>query len=238
EIEGRRIHPGATGRVPAENCLDVVDVADGALPNELPRLRESDRAAALAADLHDALVLLCRLDDPETLLDLVGHRFLAIDVLTGVAGIHDDFPVPVVRNGCDHAIDLLVVQQILVRARRRHGLARRLADDLVRERVAIVIEVAGRHALDAGKPHTGVQDAGAAHTDTDHAEADPVARGNRLHRRACRMRMQKIRRCGQYDAVLRRAAYEFTTGYFALIHTIPFVLIHETSLRSLPADST
>src|SRR6185437_8074386 len=81
EIEGRRIHPGATGRVPAENCLDVVDVADGALPNELPRLRESDRAAALAADLHDALVLLCRLDDPETLLDLVGHRFLAIDVL-------------------------------------------------------------------------------------------------------------------------------------------------------------
>ena len=69
---------------------------------------------------------------------------------TGVTGIHDDFPVPVVRNGRDQAVDVLVVQQILVSARGRHGLARRCADDLVRQRVAIFPEVTSRDALDAG----------------------------------------------------------------------------------------
>src|SRR6185437_12768027 len=175
------------------NCLDVVDVADGALLNELPRLCESDRAAALAADLHDAIVLARRLDDPEALFDLVCHRFLAIDVLTGVTGIHDDFLVPVVRNGRDQAVNLLVVQKILIAPRRRHGLARRAADDLVGERLAFVIEVAGSHALDAGEPHTGIQDTGATHTDTDHAEADSVASGNRRRRPAGRLGLQKIR---------------------------------------------
>ena len=126
------------------------------MPNQFLGLREADRAPSLATDLNDPAILAGRLDDLESLLDLMSHRLFAVDVFTSVTGVHDDLLMPVIGHGNDHAINVLVVEQVPVATRGGHRLARRCADDLVGERLAVVMKVARSHTFDTREPHRSV----------------------------------------------------------------------------------
>src|SRR5262249_13606498 len=76
----------------------------------------------------------------------VRHRLLAVAVLPRAARLDDEALVPVVGNRRDQAVDPLVVEQLLVPARRTQLRPR----DLPGERVPAVVEIAGRDALDTG----------------------------------------------------------------------------------------
>ena len=82
--------------------------------------------------------------------------------------------VPVIGHRGDDAVDLLVVQQLLIAARRRQVGA----GDFAGERVAAIVEIAGGGALDTRQRDGPCEQAGALHPDADHAEAHAVARGH------------------------------------------------------------
>ncbi len=173
EVGGRRIDPGSRGVVAAERALHQGDVAQDALGDQLPGLGAEHRAHALRPDLHDAPALLRRRHHLEAVGGGVGHRLLAVDVLARAHRVHHDLPVPVVGHGGHDAVDVLVVEQLVVAARGEQLRAR----DLPGQGVAAVVEIAGGRALYPRERDGGLEEARPLHADTDHPEAHPIARG-------------------------------------------------------------
>ena len=69
-------------------------------------------AAALGADLHDAVVPPGRIDHAPALEQVVRDRFLDVDVLARLAGPDRGQGVPVVRGGDGDGGDVLVLQHL------------------------------------------------------------------------------------------------------------------------------
>src|SRR5262249_49033199 len=174
EVGRGRVLPRAVRVVPAHRALDELYLAEDALLHERAGLGADHRARALRADLDEAAALLGRRHHLEAVGRRVGHRLLAVDVLPSRDRVHHDLLVPVVGHRGHDAVDLLVREQLLVAPCGPEVLL----DDLAREGVAAVVEVAGGRALDTGEGDRGVQEAGALHADPDDAEADAVARGH------------------------------------------------------------
>src|SRR5262249_3498846 len=78
-------------------------------------------AAPLCADLHDALVMPCRLDHAPALDDVVRDRLLDVNVLARLTGPDCGQGVPVVGGSDGHGGDVLVLEDVadvLLEARR------------------------------------------------------------------------------------------------------------------------
>ena len=102
------------------------------------------------------------------------HRLLDVDVLPRADRLDDHAPVPVVGNGRDDAVDVLVVEQSAVLTRRGQiG-----PHDLLGERVAAVVQVGRGGAGHARQLDRGAEQTRALHADTDHTEAHGVARSD------------------------------------------------------------
>ena len=80
---------------------------------ELPRLLELRHRSLLRADLNDPAVFRLGFDDASSLLEIVGERLLAVDVLAGLAGRDRDRYVPVVRGRDDDRVHVLSIEQPL-----------------------------------------------------------------------------------------------------------------------------
>jgi len=100
------------------------------------------------------------------------HRLFAVDVLAGPDRVHEDLLVPVIGNGGDDAVDLLVVEQFFVTPRRSDFSA----GNLLRESVAAIVEVARGHAFHAWKSYSRGEQAAALHTHANDAKTNAVAR--------------------------------------------------------------
>ena len=72
-------------------------------------------------------------------------RLLAIHILTGRHRVNHDLLVPVVRHRYDNRVNLFVVEQFLVPARGRDGLA----DNFPCEFMAAIVKIASCRALDS-----------------------------------------------------------------------------------------
>ena len=83
--------------------LAVLDVALGRLVGIVGH--------ALHADLHLDVALLDAVADPLRLFDVVGHRFLAVDVLAGVHGVEGHLGVPMLGDGDHDVVDIGVFEQ-------------------------------------------------------------------------------------------------------------------------------
>ena len=105
------------GIVASEGSLDQVHIADRALRDHLFRLSVDHGTDALGADLHDASGLFLRIRHVEALGRGVRHGFFAIHILARAHRVDHDLLVPVVGNGDDEAVDILVVEQFLIAAR-------------------------------------------------------------------------------------------------------------------------
>ena len=68
----------------------------------------------LHADAHDAVVLLHGIDDGVGLVDGLGHRLFAVDVLAGAGGVDGHLGVPVVGRGDADHVHLLEVEHLAV----------------------------------------------------------------------------------------------------------------------------
>ena len=140
-----RINPGAARRVAIGRAFDEEHVAERARCVDFARLLVDDRADALAADLHNAISLLHRIDHGEAIFHGVRHRLFAVDVFAGGAGIHHDAAMLMVHHGYDHRVYIFAVEDFLIVASGRdlllHGLLRGL--------MAAVVEIADRDTFDA-----------------------------------------------------------------------------------------
>ena len=101
-------------------------VADGAAVQEFHRALDVLGAAALRADLDDAVVAARRFDHQPAFADVVGARFFDIDMLAGFAGEDGGRAVPVVGRGDHDGVDRLVLEHAphvgdLLRARARES---------------------------------------------------------------------------------------------------------------------
>src|SRR5215472_13522294 len=83
--------------------------------------------------------------------------------------------MPVVRHGGYDAVDLFVVEQVLVASRD----GRVILEDLLRQSPAAFIKVAGSNALDAGQLDGSAQQSCPSHADADHSETNRVTGCNR-----------------------------------------------------------
>ena len=167
-----RIHPGAARVVAVDPGLDGRHLPESAARVDLPGLGEYDPAAALAAYLHDAVVLFRRARHGEAFLDRVRHGLFAIDVLAGGAGVFHDLRVPVVRRGDDHEVHVLAVENGAVVL----GGRKLFPGDLLRGGQAAVIKVADRHHLRARAGKRRLQVFAPAHSCADGREPQRVAR--------------------------------------------------------------
>ena len=133
---GRRwILPGSRGIVASQRALHQAQVSNRPLREQFFRLPVNRRTHTLRSDLHELSRLLLRRRHIEAIGDRMRHRFLAVDILARIHGIHDDLAMPVIRNCRDQAVDLLIVEQFLVAPRRREGGVH----DLFRERMPAVV---------------------------------------------------------------------------------------------------
>ena len=171
EIGGRGILPRTGGVVAPEPALDEHQVAERALRDQLLGLRTDLGAHALRADLNDAARPFRRVHHGHAVGGAVRHRLLAVDVLPGAHRIHHHLLVPVIGHGRHDAVDVLVVEQLLIAA--RDGEIG--PHDLARQRVPTVVQVAGGGAFDAGQLDGLGQEPVPLHADADHAEPHPVA---------------------------------------------------------------
>ena len=94
--------------------------------------------------------------------------------------------MPVIGHGGNDAVDALVVEQLLVSARR----AQAGAGDFTRPDVPAVVEVARGCALDARQGDGRGEEAGPLHPDADHPEAHAVAGGHLLRCSAEGLRLE------------------------------------------------
>ena len=106
--------------------MDFSHVAQQPGLNPLPRHADGLEGMALVAHLrlHFALPRGCH--DPADLVNIVGQRLLAIDVLAGLQGGHRDYRVRVVGRGDDYRVDVFLLvehgAEILVDLGLRIGL--------------------------------------------------------------------------------------------------------------------
>ena len=114
-----------------------------------------------------------------------------------------------IGDGGDEAVDLLVVEEILIAA----GGGDFFADNFLGKRVAAIVEIAGGHAFDTGQLDGVAEQAGALHADTDDAEANTVARSRHLPGQRVVLRFQKNRRHSRQRASSAGTALqEFAAG--------------------------
>src|SRR5205814_9842998 len=91
---------------------------------------------------------------------------------SGAHRINHNLLVPVIGDGRDDAVDVLVVEQLTVAA--CHGEVG--PHDFTRERVTAIVEVGGGGAFDTGKLNGRRQQAAALHAPSHHAKAHAIAR--------------------------------------------------------------
>ena len=98
----------------ADADLDRADLAQPPAADELdgPAKRAEDAGSLLAAGLHHAVVFTYGIDAKLGLGDRQRQRFLAIDVLTGLAGFDDRDRVPMVGGGDHHGIDVVAADDL------------------------------------------------------------------------------------------------------------------------------
>ncbi len=140
-------------------------LADRALADQLPRFLIQDRTGALAAHLEDPASPALRLNNSQTLLDLLHDRLLAVDVFARFHGVDRHAGVPMVGRGNDDGVDVLPRQHFFVFA----GGKEILAVDFLRFLRPAIIDVANRDKLDTRNgrcraaiplPHNAEADAG------------------------------------------------------------------------------
>jgi hypothetical protein len=102
----------------------------------------------------------------------VRHGLLTVDGLARPHRIDHHLFVPVVGNGGQNAVDVLVVEEFVISPRDRQI---RFVGDFARESVPAVVEVGGGDTLDSGQLDGIGQNAGAFHADADDAEAQAIA---------------------------------------------------------------
>src|SRR5438876_160767 len=172
QVRRRWILPRAGGIVATVGTLDESERADDTVRKQLFCFGADDRADALRSNLHDAAGFFRRGHHGHAVGSGMRHGLFAVDVLSGVHRIDDNIFVPVIGNGGDDAVDLLVVEKFLIAARGDDFVA----GDFFRKRVAAVPEIGGGDAFDAGELHGIRQQARALHADADDAETHAVAR--------------------------------------------------------------
>ena len=177
--------------------LDQIQFADGALLDQLLGLRAEHRTGPLRPDLHDAVCFLRGCHHLQPVGRGVRHGLFAIDILARIHRIHYHLLVPVVRNRHNNGVDILRIEKFFVAARG----ANRLADNLLGQFVAAVVEIGRGHALHAAQLNGGGKQAGTFHPHADNPEANPVAGRRGLCRRRDRLSTQKI---GSGSATRRR----------------------------------
>src|SRR5882724_7989431 len=209
EIGWRRIFPGAGGIVAAVRAFDESDSADDAVGEQLFGFSADNGADALRTDLYHAAGFFCGGDHREAIGRGVGHGLFAVDVFAGVDGVNDDLLVPMIGDGGDEAVDLLVVEKILITARGGDFFA----DNFLGERVAAVVEIASRDAFDTRQLDGVAEQTGALHANADDAEANTIARSRHLPGQRIVLRFQKNRRHSRQRASGSGAALqEFAAG--------------------------
>ena len=124
--------------------MHLVNLAELAATDDLSRLLKLRHAALLHADLHDAAVLVLRVDDGRPFGQVVRERLFDIHVLAGGAGVDRHRHVPMVGRGDQHGVDVLAVQQLAIVL---GGERRRSASFLPGRQVLVP------HVADGGDPH-------------------------------------------------------------------------------------
>src|SRR5205823_4754780 len=89
-----------------------------------------------------------------------------------VHAVNDNLLVPVVRDRGNDAVDIFVVDQLLVASRGRQ----RWPGNLSRQRVPAVIQVARGYALRSRQLKRRAQQSAALHAHADDGETDAIAR--------------------------------------------------------------
>jgi hypothetical protein len=134
------------------------------------------RTGPLRPDLHDAIRLLrCRYHR-QSIRRIVRHRLLAVHIFARRQRIHYYLLMPVVRNGNDDRVDILGVEEFLVAP----GRPNRLAHDLLRQLMAPVVKIGGRHTLHPAQLNRVREKTRAFHADAHNPEANSVIRTHRL----------------------------------------------------------
>src|SRR5207248_1412722 len=87
--------------------IDRVYLADRSRPDPLARAPNGCAGVALVAELRHYLILARGRHEGAYLVDAVGERLFAIDVLAALHGFHGDDRVAVVGRANDDAVDLL-----------------------------------------------------------------------------------------------------------------------------------
>ncbi len=129
-------------------------------------------------------MLVRRFHHGESVFDGMRHRFLAVDVFAGGAGVFEDLAVIVIHGGDQDGIDILAIKDRAIVACRGDA---RIIDRLLRCGVAAVVEIAYGDALNAGHTERGLEMFASADAGADRGEADGVAGRNwaRVLQRAC-----------------------------------------------------
>jgi hypothetical protein len=142
-----RVLPSAERRVAVDPRFDQIHVADRAGAKQIARLGVDNRAGVLAADLQDAAALPRGVDDAQTLLELLHHRLLDVDVLARFHRVDRHLRMPVIRRGDDDRIDVRTRENLAVVARGEQVCA----PGLPGERQAAVVDIGDRDERDAGR---------------------------------------------------------------------------------------
>ena len=113
-LEERIVPPLALAAVAIIAGLALQDVADLPLGDHLVGHAPARIGGRLHAHGEDLLGLLGRLGDAAGLVDRVGHRLFAVDVLAGLHGVDRHLGVPVVGRGDQDDVDVLVVEDLAI----------------------------------------------------------------------------------------------------------------------------
>ena len=177
-IDRRRYGGGGfdlTDRVtgPIGHGVGASDRSERAAAQVLADRADHGAGAPLGADLHDAIVFPRGGDHLAALPDVVGERFLHVDVLAGLAGPHRGQGMPMIGSDNHRSVDRLIVEHAaeVGVGRNRFTAFFELGDATVEDRP---IDVAKRGDADAGHcPKSGGDlQAATAHADTSRAKSD------------------------------------------------------------------
>ncbi len=102
--------------IPSE--MDFMDVAQRAVFDDLPGLLQVRHAPLLHADLHDALVIVLRIDHGLSFGEVVRERLLNVNVFPGRAGIDGHRHVPMVGRADQYGVDIFAIENLAVLLRR------------------------------------------------------------------------------------------------------------------------
>jgi hypothetical protein len=138
----------------------------------------------LAPDLQDPRRLLHGVHEGGALVDRVGQRFLAVDVLAGIERVETRTHVPVIGRGDDDGVDVLAVEDAAVVACAQRAIAEQLPGAL---EVAVVTRCGGDD-LHVGHAQRRVGVGEPLRAEPDHPQADRVVGTLRdgVHERSAR----------------------------------------------------